>query len=108
MPIKNRVRGTPPTLVGDAQVEDQGHRPCRIRKVCGEIYVSTLLTPAPDHLLCLYFVGCAKQVSNLLTVTAQSWAFFSGSRMGGICAPTVRAKKVSQRLAEQASLESLR
>ena len=28
--------------------------------------VSTPLTPGPDHLVCLYFVGCVKQVSNLL------------------------------------------
>ena len=64
MAIKKRVRATPPTLVRDAQVEDQGHRPRSISQVGCELNVSTPL----------------KQVSNLLNRPVMS---LLGSRMGG-------------------------
>ena len=61
----------------DAQVKNQGNRPRSVSQVGGKLDVSTPLTQAFRHLLCLYFVGCPKQVSNLLTVTAQSWVFLA-------------------------------
>jgi hypothetical protein len=66
MTIKKRVRATPPTLVRDAQVEDQGHRPRGISQVGCELFVSTPL----------------KQVSNLLNRQVMR---LLGSRMGGTC-----------------------
>jgi hypothetical protein len=64
--IKNRVRAASPTLMCDAQVENQGNRPRSVSQVGGKRNVSTPLTPAYSHLLCLYFVGCAKKVSEVL------------------------------------------
>jgi hypothetical protein len=49
--------------VDDVQVDD--HRSHSISKAGGELNVSTPLTPDPGHLLCLYFMGCAKQVRDL-------------------------------------------
>jgi hypothetical protein len=46
-------------------------------QVAGELNVSTPLTPAPVHLLCLYLVGYAEQVSELLNKKAHSWAFLA-------------------------------
>jgi hypothetical protein len=68
MVIKKRVRATPPTLVGDAQVGDQGHRSHSISNVGGELNVYTPLTPAPGNLMCLYFVCCVKRVSGVVCV----------------------------------------
>ncbi len=107
------------------------HRPrsiSSISKVGCELDVSTPLTPAPGHLLCLYFVGCEKQVSNLLNnpvmgllgfrmggtcanmITRASRANFLQLQVEGgnaaiarICAPTASAKKVCHRLADQDS-----
>ena len=58
----------------DAQVENQGNRPRSVSQVGGKLNVSIPLTPAPGHLLCLYFVGCAKMVSELLI---RPWAFLT-------------------------------
>jgi hypothetical protein len=43
--IKKRVRATPPTLVGDWQVESQGNRPRNVIKVSRTLDVSTPLNP---------------------------------------------------------------
>ncbi len=66
--VIKRFRPTPPTLVCDTKVEDQGHRPNSIIPVDWKLNVSTPLTPVPqtDDLLCLCFVVCVNQVNNLL------------------------------------------
>jgi hypothetical protein len=67
MSIKKRVRTTPPTLVGDAEVEDQGHRTRNINQVGCELNVFTPLTPAPGHLLSLYlFCRGTEEILELL------------------------------------------
>ncbi len=49
--------------MGDAEVQHQRHRTRRVREVTRELDVPTSLTPAPNHLLRFYFVGCAKEVN---------------------------------------------
>ena len=66
MSINTRVRTTSPSIMGHAEVQHQRHRARRVRKVTRELDVPTSLTPAPNHLLRFYFVGCAKEVSNLI------------------------------------------
>ena len=61
-----RVRSTPESVVGDAEVQHQRHRTRRVREVTSQLDVPTSLTPAPSHLLCFYFVGCVKEVSKLI------------------------------------------
>ncbi len=48
------------------EVQHQRHRTRLVREVTHELDIPTSLTPAPNHLLRLYFVGCAKEVSNLI------------------------------------------
>ena len=54
--------------MGVAEVRHQRHRARRVREVTRELDVPTSLTPAPNHLLHFYFVGCAKEVSNLINL----------------------------------------
>jgi hypothetical protein len=66
MPMKERVRGTPPTIVGDVQVEDQGHRPCHIHKVYNELYAPTPLTePGPLITLAVVYYESIKRELNI-------------------------------------------
>ncbi len=62
MVVNTRVRSTPESVVGDEDIQDQR----RIRDVTSQLDVPTSLTPAPIHVLCFYFVGCVKEVSNLI------------------------------------------
>ena len=39
------------------------HRSHSIHEVDGEFNVSTPISPAPDHLLCLYLAACVEEVS---------------------------------------------
>ena len=64
----------------DTEVQHQRHRVHLIHEVTRELYVPTSLTPAPNHLLRFYFVGCAKEVSNLTNHPVVS---LFGSRMSG-------------------------
>ena len=66
MSINTRVRATSESVMGDAEVQHQRHRARLVREVTRELDVPTSLTPAPYHLLRFYFVGCAKEVSNLI------------------------------------------
>ena len=66
--------------MGDAEVQHQRHRARRVREVTREHDVPTSLTPAPNHLLRFYFVGCAKEVSNLINRPVVS---LFGSRVNG-------------------------
>jgi hypothetical protein len=52
--------------VGDEEVQHQRHRTRHIREVTSQLDVPTLLTPAPDHLLCFHFVCCVEKVSDLI------------------------------------------
>ena len=50
----------------DAEVQHQRHRARRVREVTHELDVPTSLTLTPNHQLRFYFVGCTKEVSNLI------------------------------------------
>ena len=65
--------------MGDAEVQHQRHRTRRVHEVTSQLDVPTSLTPAPSHLL-RYFVGCAKEVSNLIDRPVVS---LFGTRVGG-------------------------
>jgi hypothetical protein len=52
--------------MGDAEVQYQRHRARLVREATRELDVPTSLTPTPNHPLCFNFVGCAKEVSNLI------------------------------------------
>jgi hypothetical protein len=80
----------------DAQVKNQGNRPRSVSQVGG-----TPLTPALSRLLCLYFVGCAKQVSKLLNCPVMG---LLGSRMGGTGAHMFR-KSIKMKLLATTSRE---
>ena len=66
--------------MGDVEVHHQRHRVRLVREVTRELDVPTSLTPVPNHLLCFYFVGCAKEVSNLINRPIVS---LFGSRVSG-------------------------
>ena len=66
MSIDIRVRATSESVVGDAEIHHQRYRTRHIREVTSQLDVSTSLTPVPNHLLSFYFLGCAKEVSNLI------------------------------------------
>jgi len=75
VPIKHRLRATPPTLVRDAELLDEVDRPLSVREISGELYVSTPLTPTHGHLLCLHPRVVRKRSASCST--AQSCAFFA-------------------------------
>ena len=52
--------------MGDVEVQHQRHRTRLVHEVTREFDVLTSLTPVPNHLLCFYFVGCVKEVNNLI------------------------------------------
>ena len=64
----------------DVEVHHQRHRTRLVHEVTRELDVPTSLTPAPNHLLHFYFVGCAKEVSNLINLPVVS---LFGSRVIG-------------------------
>ena len=76
--------------MGDAEVQHQRHRARLVREVTRELDVPTSLTPSPIHLFRFYFVGCVKEVSNLITRPVVS---LFGSRVSGTGANVV-AKSV--------------
>ena len=78
--IKTRVRATSESVVGDAEVHHQTHRTRRVHEVTNQLDVPTSLTPVPSHLLCFYFVGCAKEVTNLINHPV---VILFGSRVNG-------------------------
>ncbi len=86
--------------------------------------MSPHLTPAPNHLLCFQFVGCVKEVNNLITRSVVNtsgrtsaevvprgsiWKFLQPQAERGISvrsviwAPSEVVKMVCQRLADQVS-----
>ena len=90
MSINTRVRATSKSFVGDAEIQHQRHRNPRIREVTSQLDVPTSLTPAPRHLWRFYFMGCAKEVSNLINRPVVS---LLGTRVGG-----TSTKMVPQRI----------
>ena len=59
---RSRTKGTGPAAFTHARTHT--HTP--VREVPNQLDVPTSLTPAPSHLLRFHFVGCAKEVSNLI------------------------------------------
>ena len=50
----------------DTEVQHQRHRTRHIHEITSQFNVPTSLTPALSHLLCFHFVGCVKEVNNLI------------------------------------------
>ena len=99
--INTRVRATAKTVVGDAEIQHQRHRTRRIREIVSQLNVTTSLTPAPSHLLSLYPMCCAKQVSELLDCPIVS---LFGSGMGRTGANMI-AKSIKGKLFATTSRE---
>ena len=72
--------------MGDVEVQHKSHGTRLVREVTRELNVPTSLTPVPNHLLRFYFVGCAKEVSNLINRPVVS---LFGSRVSGAGANVV-------------------
>ncbi len=87
--------------MGDAEVHHQRHRTRRVREVTSQLDVPTSLTPAPNHLLRLYFVGCAKEVSKLINRPVVS---LFGTRVSGTGANMI-AESVNDKLFATTSRE---
>jgi hypothetical protein len=68
--INTRVRATPKSFVGDAEIQHQRKRTRCIREVTSQLFVtgSTSLTPSHDHLFRFRFVCCPKEVSDLINL----------------------------------------
>ena len=94
MSIYIRVRATSESVVGDAEIQHQRHRTRRIREVTSQLDVPASLTPAQGHLLRFYFVGGAKEVSNLINRPVVS---LFGSGMGSTGANMI-AKSINSKV----------
>jgi hypothetical protein len=70
----------------DTYVQHQRQRTRRVHEVTRQLNVPTSLTPTPSHLLCFHFVGCEKEVSNLINHPVVS---LLGIRVGGTSAEVV-------------------
>jgi hypothetical protein len=129
--IKTRVRDTSETFMGDMEVQGQRHRTRLIHEVVSQLDVPTSLTPDPSHLFRFQFVGCWKEVSNLINhpvvsllgtrvvgtitevvpnridlkppVTGNRHRQLRDSVRVGILPPTQETRNVCQRLADQVS-----
>ena len=66
MSVNTRVRTTPESVVDDVEIHHQRHRTPNIHEVTSQLDVPTSLTPDLSHLLPFYFVGCVKEVNNLI------------------------------------------
>ena len=64
----------------------KGTGPTTFREVTSQLDVPTYLTPAPGHLLRCRFVGCAKEVNNLINHPVVSLLC---TRVVGTCAEVV-------------------
>ena len=62
MAVKARVRATSETVVGDAEVQHQRHRARRVRKVCFQLDIPTMSTPAFSNVLRLGVMCGAEKV----------------------------------------------
>jgi hypothetical protein len=62
--IKNKVRATYETVVGDVKIQHQRHRVRCVRKVGSQLNV--MPTPAFSHLLRFHIVCCAEKFSELV------------------------------------------
>ena len=67
VPNKTRIRATPVAVVCDAQIQYEVDRTHNVRQINHQLDVSTPLTPAPVHLLCLYLGACAKRSASCST-----------------------------------------
>ena len=67
VPIKQMARATPKSLVGAAEIQYEVDRSRSVRQVSRQRDVSTPLTPAPGHLLCLYLVAVRKRSASCST-----------------------------------------
>ena len=84
----------------DTEVQHQRHRVCLVHEVTRELDVPTSLTPVPNQLLCFYFVGCVKEVSNLSNLPVVS---LFGSRVSGTGANVVVKSVYGELFADQTS-----
>ncbi len=66
--------------MSNTEIQHQRYRACRICQISYQFDVTTILTPAFNHLLCLGFVSCAKKVSKLINRPVVSLV---GTRMDG-------------------------
>jgi hypothetical protein len=126
--IQIKVKATSETVVDDAEIQHQRHRARRVGKVGRQLNIPTMSTPAFSNVLRLGFMCGTEKVSQLLNRPVMSLfgtrmsgtstemvshriqlklpatqAASGFSAMTGIWAPMVMAKKVCQRLADQAS-----
>jgi hypothetical protein len=81
--VKTRVRATSETVVGDTEVQHQRKRARLVRKVCFQLDIPTMSTPAFSNGLCLGVMCGEERVSKLLNRPVMS--LFGGfSTMTGI------------------------
>ena len=66
MAINTKVRRSSVAFMCQAEIQHQRHRARLIGEVTAELNVPNMLTPASNNLLCLYFMGGAEQVSDLI------------------------------------------
>ncbi len=86
MSINTKVRTTPESVVGDAEVYHQRHRTRRICKVTSQLDVPTSLTSVSSHLLSFHFVCCDKEFHELLNYPV---VILLGTRVVGTSAEVV-------------------
>ena len=85
----------------DAEVQHQRHRTRHIHEVTSQFDIPTSLTPAASYLLRFYFVGCAKEVRQLINLPVVS---LLGTRVGGTIADVI-PKRIDLKLPGTASRE---
>jgi hypothetical protein len=64
--IKTGVRGTSEPFVSDVEIQHQRHRTRLNHEETSQFDVPTSMTLTPIHLLCFHFVGCPKEMRNLI------------------------------------------
>ena len=87
--------------MGDAEVQHQRHRTRLILEITSPFDAPTSLAPVLSHLLCFYFVGCAKGVSNSINRPVVS---LLGTQVGGTSAEVV-PERINLKLPAAASRE---
>jgi hypothetical protein len=78
----------------DLEVQHLRHRDRLIHEVDIQLDVPTSMTPVPSHLLHFHFVGCAKEVNNLINHPVVN---LLGTRVGGGTSAEVVPKRIDDR-----------
>ncbi len=78
--IKGRTTRSYRRISWDHMEWERRHRTRLVHEATRELDVPTSLTPDPNHPLSFYFVGCAKEVSNLINCPV---VILFGSRVSG-------------------------